>query len=133
MSKRKKKNFYAIKVGHKSNVVVSSWIECQSLIEHYPNAIFKGFYTKEEAEQYLVEKTVIEKSENTNKSDLSKSKPKLAGKKRSTPKKGYRIEVYLSDPQIYKDMLAECKRLDLTIDKAIEGLIREWIYFEDDT
>jgi len=48
-----KKNFYAVKVGRKSNVVVSTWTECESLVTGFNGAQFKGFATYDEAIAYL--------------------------------------------------------------------------------
>lgn len=48
-----KKNFYAIKKGKKSNVIVPTWDECKSLVNGYPGAEFKGFVTEDEAMEYL--------------------------------------------------------------------------------
>lgn len=54
-SKKKKSNkkYYAIKVGRQKNKIVTTWNKCKSLVHGYPNAKFKGFETKEEAEKYL--------------------------------------------------------------------------------
>lgn len=51
---RIKKKYYAVKNGRKSNVIVYSWKECKKLVHKYPNAKFKGFPTKYEAEKYLI-------------------------------------------------------------------------------
>ena len=48
-----KNECYAIKNGRKNNVIVFSWKECKKLVHKYPNAKFKSFTTKEEAEKYI--------------------------------------------------------------------------------
>jgi len=51
MSKRK--NFYAIKDGNGvKNKIVTTWEECQKYVLHY-NAVYKGFVSLEEANNYL--------------------------------------------------------------------------------
>ena len=112
MTKKNKNNFYAIKEGYEKNVIVSTWDECKKLTDHYPNAIFKSFYTQREAEDYLNEKQTERKQKTT-----------VASKE-----KGVMLKVWISDPKIIADMKKECIRLDLTVDKAIENLISEWIY-----
>ena len=48
------KNFYAVRKGRKSGVVVKTWTECEQLVKGFPGAIYKGFslYQKEEAEKF---------------------------------------------------------------------------------
>jgi viroplasmin and RNaseH domain-containing protein len=47
-----KKNFYGIKKGLKSNIVVKTWDECSRLVTGCPGAIFKGFVTEAEAVKF---------------------------------------------------------------------------------
>lgn len=42
------KKFYAIKAGRKTGIV-TTWAECSESILGYPNAQYRGFATKEEA------------------------------------------------------------------------------------
>lgn len=51
--KKSAKKFYAIKNGKKKNVIVKTWIECSKLVLGYPNAIYKGFNTEDEAKKFL--------------------------------------------------------------------------------
>lgn len=51
--KKSAKKFYAIKNGRKKNLIVNTWSECAKLVIGYPNAKFKGFDTKLEAEKFL--------------------------------------------------------------------------------
>ncbi|URZ17173.1 viroplasmin family protein [Clostridium felsineum] len=47
-----KKNFYAVRVGRKTGIF-KTWDECVQYVSGYPNAKYKGFVTREEAEIYL--------------------------------------------------------------------------------
>jgi len=49
-----KKRFYAVRKGHKSNIVVGSWDECRKLVDGFPGAVYKGFadYQHDEAQQF---------------------------------------------------------------------------------
>lgn len=49
---KKKKNYYAVKVG-KTPGVYNSWEECKLQIDGFRGAAYKGFETKKEAEKYL--------------------------------------------------------------------------------
>ena len=71
-----------------------------------------------EAEDYLSGKPVAQK-------EVAQTLPKTT---RKIKKKGFKLVVWLSDLKIYEDMKKECERLDLSVDKGIEGLISEWIY-----
>lgn len=51
MAKRKS-NFYAIKIG-KQPGIYKSWDECKSYVEGFSGALYKGFQTRHEAEDYL--------------------------------------------------------------------------------
>ena len=52
-----KKNFYAVKNGRKIGIF-KTWQECLESILGYSNAKYKGFATKEQAEEYLNESKV---------------------------------------------------------------------------
>lgn len=49
---QKKKSWYAVRKGRQSGLY-KTWAECQKQVIGYPAAEFKGFYTKEEAEEYM--------------------------------------------------------------------------------
>ena len=54
------KNFYAVKNGTKRGIF-RTWEECKASVDGYPNAVFKGFATLAEAEEYMgiaAEKTI---------------------------------------------------------------------------
>lgn len=46
------KKYYAVKQGRKTGIF-NSWQECSEQIKGYKNAIYKGFATKKEAQNYL--------------------------------------------------------------------------------
>lgn len=46
------KKYYAVKRGHTTGIF-DNWAACQAATSGYPGADFKGFATKEEAEQYI--------------------------------------------------------------------------------
>ena len=48
-----KKKFYAVKNG-KKNGIYENWSECQEQTHGWPNALFKSFLTRAEAEKYMV-------------------------------------------------------------------------------
>ena len=47
-----KKNFYAVKKGRKTGIF-KTWAECKEQIDHFAGALYKGFVTLEEAQEYL--------------------------------------------------------------------------------
>jgi len=56
IKKRKsRKNFYAVKKGKKTGIY-DSWEICKKLVIGYNGAIFKGFETRKEAEDYLYDR-----------------------------------------------------------------------------
>lgn len=46
------KKYYAVKVGRKPGIY-ESWVECKSMVDGFSGARYKGFSTREEAEQFL--------------------------------------------------------------------------------
>ncbi len=46
----KKQKYYVVWVGHNPGIY-NSWADCQTQVKNYPNAIYKSFDTKAEAEQ----------------------------------------------------------------------------------
>ena len=50
----KKKSWYAVRKGRKTGLY-TTWEECKKQVIGYPNASYKGFYTKEEATAFLQE------------------------------------------------------------------------------
>ena len=60
MAKRKS-NFYAVKIG-KQPGIYKTWDECKEQVSGYSGALYKGFQTKKEAEDYLSGNLPINKS-----------------------------------------------------------------------
>ena len=61
----KKKLFYAVKV--RRNVgIFSDWEICKQQVIGYPNAVYKGFYNKKDAEEFLFENNSIKEETNEN-------------------------------------------------------------------
>lgn len=58
MSKKKKSNYYAVKVGRNPGIY-TSWDECKAQVEGFSGCKYKGFQTKEEAVRYLNEDTIL--------------------------------------------------------------------------
>ena len=54
--------FYAVKVG-KTTGIFTSWNECKASVDGFSRAKYKSFFTKEEAEAFLNENEVSDKSE----------------------------------------------------------------------
>ena len=61
--------YYAVAQGHKTGIF-TNWPETQRLVQGYPNAIYKSFKTREEAEAFLKNPVYGKKSS----SDASKKK-----------------------------------------------------------
>lgn len=47
-----KKNFYAVKNGRETGIF-KTWTECKQQIDHFAGALYKGFVTLQEAQDYL--------------------------------------------------------------------------------
>lgn len=59
MSNRFKDKLYAVKVGKRQGIF-DSWNECKKLVVGYPNAEFKSFRHREDAEDWLYGKEFME-------------------------------------------------------------------------
>lgn len=57
----RKKSWYAVKKG-KNTGLFQKWEDCRAAVEGVPGAVFKGFYTKEEAEAYLAGAAPLKKT-----------------------------------------------------------------------
>ena len=67
--------FYAVKKG-KVPGIYTSWDACKSMVHGFPGAVYKGFATRAEAEQFLEEK----KEEHNQMSTIIKRGTKGTGK-----------------------------------------------------
>lgn len=57
-----KKNFYAVVEGNPTGIF-TSWDECKKAVNGYPNAIYKGFKTIDEAKDFLINRGTLPKTE----------------------------------------------------------------------
>lgn len=64
MAKRKS-NFYAVKVG-KQPGIYKTWDECKEQVSGFSGAVYKGFLTKKEAEEFLSGKSAVNAGANRN-------------------------------------------------------------------
>ncbi len=55
--------YYAVRIGRKNNVVVTSWAECFELVNGYPNALYKSFKNEALAYNFANQKTNIPQKE----------------------------------------------------------------------
>ena len=65
---KKKSNFYAVRKGFKPGVY-KTWEECKEQVSGYSGALYKGFQTEREAEDYLLEDFPMNKPSPTAKED----------------------------------------------------------------
>ena len=52
MPEKNKTKYYAVRKGRSTGIFMT-WKECQASVIHYPNAEYKSFFTREEAEAFL--------------------------------------------------------------------------------
>jgi len=118
MSKKNKEKYYAIKEGKGvKNLIVNNWEECSKLVLSY-NSVYKSFNTRSEAEEYLNTVNALKIKEKAAKAMEAK---KL--KKATT----HLLKVRISK-EIYEKFLKKCDEMELTEEKAVEGMIKEWIF-----
>lgn len=116
--KSKPQKYYAIKEGKNGikNKIVRTWAECQKIVLGYPS-VYKSFVTKEEALKYLDTVEVEKVKEQMTKGMEAKKKIKATTKA---------IHMRL-DKKLVEDFEAKCERLELTPERAIKGMIEEWL------
>ena len=121
--KKPNKKFYAVHyIGTKENVITPVWGECKKLIKGRDN-MFKGFYTYEEAEQWL--KGITPYKEKKHKERIQKAQA-LREAKKNTVKYMFSIDKKLSD-----DLQAQLTALHISIDRLMDDLIRDYLYGEE--
>lgn len=120
--KKPKKNFYAVHyIGTKENVITSVWNECKMLTKGRDN-MYKGFYTYEEAEQWL--KGITPFQEKRHKERVQKAQA-MREVKKNTVKYMFSIDKKISD-----DLQAQLTALHISIDRLMDDLIRDYLYGE---
>eukprot|EP00833_Pecoramyces_ruminatium_P008807 jgi/Orpsp1_1/1182839/evm.model.c7180000082854.2 len=102
----KKKNYYAIKKGYKTGIF-EKWDECKEFVLGYKGAIYKGFSTLSEAQNFM--------NMGKNNDDTNKTPPVSI----KTNKKYYAVKVG-REPRIYETW-SECL-------KSVNGY--EWAVFK---
>ena len=117
-----KKNFYAIKKGKNgvNNLIVTTWSECSKIVLGF-NSEYKGFSTREEAEDYLS----IKRDKNEDLSDTVQE----TSKKKSKKKKNKNIESFTVEipKDLYRAFSIKCAELDMSENSVIKNMIKEWI------
>lgn len=48
-----KKRYYAVRAGRAGPSIYSTWDECKAQVDGYPGAVYKGFATRAEAENFV--------------------------------------------------------------------------------
>ena len=122
MSKRVAKKYYAIHyVGVNENIIVDNWTECQKLTKGRDN-MMHGFETKDEAENWL--RGITPAKENAHKERVLKAKEIKNAK-------NARVEYrFYLDSKLSEDFQMQLKKLNVSLDRVLDGLIREYVYGE---
>lgn len=61
-----KKKYYVVRKGREEGIFVKPWSEVQKLVSGYPNAEFKGFTDRQEAEEYFEKGSSSSSSKSSN-------------------------------------------------------------------
>lgn len=119
----KPKKYYAIKVGKGvKDKIVTSWSVCEALVKGYP-AIYKSFKTEDEALEYLGAITDTDKKLEDNKKAMEYNKAKKKGTVSvANLLKGVRI-----NKEVAEEFEAKCNALNISKEKLLNELIKEWI------
>lgn len=134
--KNKRQKFYAIKIGKGvENKIVTSWEECKELVQGFP-AVYKSFFTIEEAVKYLdtvdVDK-VRDQARYCMENKLNKiyveSKPTKVDKvtKPKVKKEPIRVVRSRLTQTDYFRFEEKCKEMGLDQSNVIKQLILEWL------
>lgn len=67
----KKKNFYAVKKGHKTGIF-KNWADCSAQIHGFKGAMYKGFETLQEAEEYMSKQEAISSERHSTEEEVFK-------------------------------------------------------------
>ncbi|CAG8543738.1 8599_t:CDS:2, partial [Racocetra persica] len=51
--------YYTVRIGYKSGIYMN-WKECKKQTDQYPDALYKKFYTKQQAQEYIDEEKINE-------------------------------------------------------------------------
>ena len=115
---KKKKKFYAIKVGKNCNdVIVRDWNKCKELVHGY-NSVYKSFATIEEANKYL---------STVNVDNIREQKEFAIQKRKESKSKGTHVGFRIPN-EIYTELEKRSKETGLNIEKIIEFAIAQYIF-----
>lgn len=119
----KQQKYYAIKVGKGvKDKIVTSWSECEALVKGYP-AIYKSFKSEDEALEYLGSIKDVDKKLEENNKAMEYNKAKKKGTVCvANLLKGVRI-----DKEVAEEFEAKCKDLNISKEKILNELIKEWV------
>ena len=119
----KQQKYYAIKVGKGvKDKIVTSWSECEALVKGY-QSVYKSFKTEEEALEYLkaIKDTDKKLEENNKAMEYNKAKKKGTVSVANLLK-GVRI-----DKVIAEEFESKCNDLNISKEKILNELIKEWV------
>lgn len=119
----KQQKYYAIKTGKGvKDKIVTTWSECEQLVKGYPS-VYKSFKTEEEAKLYLGSIKDVDKKLEENNKAMEYNKAKKKGTVSvANVFKGVRI-----DKVIAEEFEAKCNDLNISKEKILNELIREWV------
>ncbi|MFR1823061.1 MAG: viroplasmin family protein [Clostridium saudiense] len=119
----KQQKYYAIKTGKGvKDKIVTTWSECEQLVKGYPS-VYKSFKTEEEAKLYLGSIKDVDKKLEENNKAMEYNKAKKKGTVSvANVFKGVRI-----DKVIAEEFEAKCKDLNISKEKILNELIKEWV------
>lgn len=120
MAKSRKK-YYAIKEGKDcKDKIVNTWDECKKFTHGY-NAVYKGFQTLEEAEEYLgkIKEKDIEKIREQKKFSMDKKKKEKA--------KGTHIGLRVPK-EIYEELEKRSKTTGLKIEDLVKFALNQYLF-----
>lgn len=119
----KQQKYYAIKTGKGvKDKIVTTWSECEQLVKGYPS-VYKSFKTEEEAKLYLGSIKDVDKKLEENNKAMEYNKAKKKGTVCvANVFKGVRI-----DKVIAEEFEAKCTDLNISKEKILNELIREWV------
>ena len=130
-----KKKFYAIKRGKKGtkNVILERWDECSKLVLGFDSE-YKGFKTREEAEEYLgISIKSSDSIDNEIQEEISidniEEVKKVAKQKKKKTKSNRNKETLVVElpKDLYNAFSNKCVKLNMTEDTVIKNMIMEWI------
>lgn len=119
--------YYAIKEGKGvTDKIVDTWEECKKFVHGYP-AVYKSFYSMDEAVEYLRQfknKAAVEKAKKKAIEGIKISREKKAEQKVKPKDTIIKVKISADISEAFYD---KCQNLQMSPEKLIENLIREYI------